>query len=138
MATALTLKQAIAAVWQKFMGVIGYADISGIGDGTVKGAIAGLNGKSQMYFTAPNTEEITIPSKGYVQTSLYLPEIQGKYIVNASIIGARTPSYVPQIYIAGVSRQGTTDVNVYLNLYNAYTSSLSNTFQVGIWYADEP
>lgn len=45
MATALTLKQAIAAVWQKFMGVIGYADISGIGDGTVKGAIAGLNGK---------------------------------------------------------------------------------------------
>lgn len=45
MATALTLKQAIAAVWQKFMGVIGYADISGIGDGTIKGAIAGLNGK---------------------------------------------------------------------------------------------
>lgn len=45
MATALTLKQAIAAVWQKFMGVIGYADISGIGDGTVKGAIVGLNGK---------------------------------------------------------------------------------------------
>lgn len=44
MATALTLKQAIAAVWQKFMGVIGYADISGIGDGTVTGAIAGLNG----------------------------------------------------------------------------------------------
>ena len=44
MATALTLKQAIAAVWQKFMGVIGYADISGIGDGTIKGAIAGLNG----------------------------------------------------------------------------------------------
>lgn len=46
MATALTLKQAIAAVWQKFMGVIGYADISGIGDGTVKGAIVGLNGKT--------------------------------------------------------------------------------------------
>lgn len=44
MATALTLKQAIAAVWQKFMGVIGYTDISDIGDGTVKGAIAGLNG----------------------------------------------------------------------------------------------
>lgn len=137
MATALTLKQAIAAVWQKFMGVIGYADISGIGDGTVKGAIAGLNGKL-ISFTAPNTEEITIPSKGYAQTSLYLPEIQGKYIVGASIIGARTPSYVPQIYVAGFSRQGTTDVNVYFNLYNAYTSSLSNAFQIGIWYADEP
>lgn len=47
MATALTLKQAIAAVWQKFMGVIGYADISGIGDGTIKGAIAGLNGNME-------------------------------------------------------------------------------------------
>lgn len=61
MATALTLKQAIAAVWQKFMGVIGYADISGIGDGTVKGAIAGLNGniKTQS-FTAP----VILPGKG--------------------------------------------------------------------------
>lgn len=45
MATALTLKQAIAAVWQKFMGVIGYEDISSIGDGTVTGALVGLNGK---------------------------------------------------------------------------------------------
>lgn len=52
MATALTLKQAIAAVWQKFMGVIGYADISGIGDGTVKGAIAGLNGNSTEYLSS--------------------------------------------------------------------------------------
>lgn len=61
MATALTLKQAIAAVWQKFMGVIGYADISGIGDGTVKGAIVGLNGniKTQS-FTAP----VILPGKG--------------------------------------------------------------------------
>ena len=50
MATALTLKQAIAAVWQKFMGVIGYEDISGIGDGTVKGAIAGLNGNIKHQF----------------------------------------------------------------------------------------
>ena len=61
MATALTLKQAIAAVWQKFMGVIGYADISGIGDGTVKGAIAGLNGKLKTQsFTAP----VILPGKG--------------------------------------------------------------------------
>ena len=137
MAEALTRKQVIQAVWNKFKAIIGNKDISGIGDGTVTGAIAGLNGKL-ISFTAPNTEEITIPSKGYAQTSLYLPEIQGKYIVGASIIGARTPSYVPQIYVAGFSRQGTTDVNVYFNLYNAYTSSLSNTFQIGIWYADEP
>ena len=103
----------------------------------VEESVAGLNGK-KLLFTAPNTEEITIPSKGYSQTSLHLPEIQGKYIVSASIIGARTPTYVPQIFVAGFSRQGTTDVNVYFNLYNAYTSSLSNTFQIGIWYADEP
>ena len=50
MATALTLKQAIAAVWQKFMGVIGYADISGIGDGTVTGALAGLNGNMNVKY----------------------------------------------------------------------------------------
>lgn len=57
MATALTLKQAIAAVWQKFMGVIGYADISGIGDGTVKGAIAGLNGNTVFYANAFSTQQ---------------------------------------------------------------------------------
>lgn len=50
MAAALTIKQAIAAVWQKFMGVIGYADISGIGDGTVTGALVGLNGKIKHQF----------------------------------------------------------------------------------------
>ncbi len=61
MATALTLKQAIAAVWQKFMGVIGYADISGIGDGTVKGAIAGLNGKLK---TQSFTASVILPGKG--------------------------------------------------------------------------
>ena len=86
-------------------------------------------------FIAPNTEELTIPSKGYTQTSIYLPEIQGSYIVSVSVIGARTPSYVPQIYVAGFSRQGITDVNIYINLYNAYETSLSNAFQLGIWYA---
>lgn len=44
MAEALTRKQVIQAVWNKFKAIIGNKDISGIGDGTVKGAIAGLNG----------------------------------------------------------------------------------------------
>ena len=44
MAEALTRKQIIQAVWNKFKAIIGNKDISGIGDGTVKGAIAGLNG----------------------------------------------------------------------------------------------
>lgn len=45
MAEALTRKQVIQAVWNKFKAIIGNKDISGIGDGTVTGAIAGLNGK---------------------------------------------------------------------------------------------
>lgn len=94
-----------------------------------------LSNSNLVSFTAPNTEELTIPSKGYTQTSIYLPEIQGSYIVSVSVIGARTPSYVPQIYVAGFSRQGITDVNIYINLYNAYETSLSNTLQLGIWYA---
>ena len=46
MAEALTRKQVIQAVWNKFKAIIGNKDISGIGDGTVTGAIAGLNGKT--------------------------------------------------------------------------------------------
>ena len=45
MAEALTRKQIIQAVWNKFKAIIGNHDISGIGDGTVTGALAGLNGK---------------------------------------------------------------------------------------------
>ncbi len=58
MAEALTRKQVIQAVWNKFKAIIGNKDISGIGDGTVTGALVGLNGKLISY-TAPNTEEIT-------------------------------------------------------------------------------
>lgn len=44
MAEALTRKQVIQAVWNKFKAIIGNKDISGIGDGTVTGALVGLNG----------------------------------------------------------------------------------------------
>lgn len=54
---ALTLKETVAAVWQKFMGVIGYTDISSIGDGTVKGAISELNGKKIAVGTNVYTNE---------------------------------------------------------------------------------
>ena len=46
MAEALTRKQVIQAVWNKFKAIIGNKDISGIGDGTVTGALVGLNGKT--------------------------------------------------------------------------------------------
>lgn len=76
MATALTLKQAIAAVWQKFMGVIGYADISGIGDGTVKGAIAGLNGKLNTKIRQKHVD-ITTDQYGQYNLKQHLPGGEG-------------------------------------------------------------
>lgn len=48
MAEALTRKQVIQAVWNKFKAIIGNKDISGIGDGTVTGALVGLNGNMKM------------------------------------------------------------------------------------------
>ena len=50
MAEALTRKQIIQAVWNKFKAIIGNHDISGIGDGTVTGALAGLNGNIKHQF----------------------------------------------------------------------------------------
>lgn len=51
MAEALTRKEIIQAIWNKVMGKIGHANISGIGDGTVSGAIASLNSKISYDFT---------------------------------------------------------------------------------------
>ena len=61
MAEALTRKQVIQAVWNKFKAIIGNKDISGIGDGTVTGAIAGLNGKLK---TQSFTASVILPGKG--------------------------------------------------------------------------
>lgn len=63
MAEALTRKQIIQAVWNKFKAIIGNKDISGIGDGTVTGAIAGLNGKKIFYANSFSTQQnVTINS----------------------------------------------------------------------------
>lgn len=80
MAEALTRKQAIAAVWQKFMGVIGYADISGIGDGTVKGAIAGLNGNYAEY----NYDNAVCQDTGIVTGNVISIPETGTYLIWAS------------------------------------------------------
>ena len=57
-------------------------------------------------------------------------------IISVAFIGSRTPSYTANITLLGFSRQGDTDPNVYLFFYNYYDTSLSNAFQVMIWYAD--
>lgn len=104
MATALTLKQAIAAVWQKFMGVIGYADISGIGDGTVKGAIAGLNGK---FVYEGRVVKINNSNLCYVSKPGY------------SLIHASNGNWDgANVLIKGIARQGITDIIFFEGVHN--------------------
>lgn len=129
MATALTLKQAIAAVWQKFMGVIGYADISGIGDGTIKGAIAGLNGKIRPvglldtgYITNTNVNTYNCAWAPYE----YLLVIIGTYsnthevklipsaVFNATTSTSRLVSYI-NTDVVEIHKNGSTKVNVKVN-----------------------
>lgn len=63
MAEALTRKQIIHAVWNKFKAIIGNHDISGIGDGTVTGALAGLNGNTVFYANSFSAQQgVTINS----------------------------------------------------------------------------
>ena len=97
MAEALTRKQVIQAVWNKFKAIIGNKDISGIGDGTVTGAIAGLNGKifdiaigyNQMIVGANQKSKISIDfsSKNYPITPVILvtPETDWADAIKISI-----------------------------------------------------
>lgn len=63
MAEALTRKQVIQAVWNKFKAIIGNKDISGIGDGTVTGALVGLNGNTVFYANSFSAQQgVTINS----------------------------------------------------------------------------
>ena len=122
-------------VWLPQNSILGSSDISYLGDGTVKGAISRLDAKG-LKWVAPVTEELTIPSKGIVQTKITNENLVNHQIISVAFIGSRTPSYTGNITLLGFSRQGETDPNVYLFFYNYYNTSLSNTFQVMIWYAD--
>lgn len=122
-------------VWLPQNSILGSSDISYLGDGTVKGAISRIDAKG-LKWIAPNTEEITIPSKGVVRTMVSNEKLINHGIVSVAFIGSRTPSYSASVTLLGYSRQGDTDPNVYLFFYNYYETSLSNAFQVMIWYAD--
>ena len=142
MATALTLKQAIAAVWQKFMGVIGYADISGIGDGTVKGAIAGLNGKlnDNDWTNIPNKATIVMTeatvnlsslSEGvYIGSmpidpfpnALYVFAESGRKQSSGILCDAKYDKNNKTLY-ASASVAGT----YYINVYGVYQNKVDNT-----------
>ena len=123
-------------VWLSQSSLLGDSDISYLGDGTVKGAISRVNAKGLKWVSPNIPEEITIPSKGIKCVQMNVPKLTNNHIVSVSLIGARTTSYMAQVTLLGYSRQGITDNNVYLFFYNNYTASLSNTYQVMIWYTD--
>ncbi|HJC31960.1 MAG TPA: hypothetical protein H9934_07505, partial [Candidatus Anaerobutyricum faecale] len=75
-AEALTRKQVIQAVWNKFKAIIGNKDISGIGDGTVTGALVGLNGNINNKVKMINAK---IKTDSYGQCNL-------KYLVGGSAV----------------------------------------------------
>lgn len=143
MATALTLKQAIAAVWQKFMGVIGYADISGIGDGTVKGAIVGLNGKIKpknlldtgyITDTTLNTYDCAWTPYEYLliaigtYSNIYETKIIPSSIFNATTSTGRLVSYLDGNTVE-IHKNGSTRVNI-----QASNASANLRVQIfGIW-----
>ena len=116
MATALTLKQEIAAVWQKFMGVIGYADISGIGDGTVKGAIAGLNGKIK---TQSFAAYVSLPSKGEGNVNMGRINIPSGYTYIGVI--SKDSDYGDQ-FLCSFQRYGN---NMHVVVRNTFTGTLT-------------
>ena len=98
MAEALTRKQIIQAVWNKFKAIIGNKDISGIGDGTVTGAIAGLNGNLTNKIQYREIE---------VEIGTGLPE--GGYSSGAVDVSDEYPSAKKVVAIGG-RRSGTTYV----------------------------
>lgn len=82
MAEALTRKQIIQAVWNKFKAIIGNHDISGIGDGTVTGALAGLNGNTILYKQFDNSN---ISGSGHFVVGATNKVPPGKYLIKCGI-----------------------------------------------------
>lgn len=82
MAEALTRKQVIQAVWNKFKAIIGNKDISGIGDGTVTGALVGLNGKTIFYKQFDNSN---ISGSGHFVVGATNKVPPGKYLIKCGI-----------------------------------------------------
>ena len=124
MAEALTRKQVIQAVWNKFKAIIGNKDISGIGDGTVTGALVGLNGNI-------NDVKEKFIYEGRVVT-----------IKNSNLYHISKPDYslihasngnwdAANMLVKGISRQGTTDI---IFLENTHNGSFQFTL---LWARDD-
>ena len=104
MAEALTRKQIIQAVWNKFKAIIGNKDISGIGDGTVTGAIAGLNGK---FVYEGRVVKINNSNLCYVS----MPGYSLIHASNGNWDGAN-------VLIKGIARQNGTDIIFFEGAHN--------------------
>lgn len=111
MAEALTRKEIIRAVWNKFRGIIGNKDISGIGDGTVTGAIAGLNGNIN------NIKEKFVYEGRIIQVnnSNFCYVLKTGY----SLIHASNGNWdAANILVKGIAHQGSTDIIFLENTHN--------------------
>lgn len=116
MAEALTRKQVIQAVWNKFKAIIGNKDISGIGDGTVTGAIAGLNGKIK---TQSFAAYVSLPSKGEGNVNMGRINIPSGYIYIGVI--SKDSDYGDQ-FLCSFQRYGN---NMYVVVRNTFTGTLT-------------
>ncbi len=117
MAEALTRKQVIQAVWNKFKAIIGNKDISGIGDGTVTGALVGLNGNltNEIQYREIQIEIGTsLPEGSHSSDAVYVsdeypsaeksgchcrPEVGNQYVCNASGFENNTTMYCTTVNV---------------------------------------
>lgn len=142
MAEALTRKQVIQAVWNKFKAIIGNKDISGIGDGTVTGALVGLNGKlnGNDWTNIPNKATIIMTEATINLSSLS----EGVYCGNKSINPFPNALYVfaesGRKQSSGITCNAKYDKNnkilyasapvagtYYINVYGVYQNNTDNT-----------
>lgn len=88
------LVETFAAV-QPIRAVMGDADISAIGDGTVKGSIRALNTHLSANYTelfSGNTTTVSIPTlNNYKALLVYTKDVSNQYYTDELVIGAPTP-----------------------------------------------
>lgn len=92
----LTKKEMVAAIWKKFKGIIGTKDISGMGDGTVTGAITELNSNLIMSGINISARSGISLNTAHSYCRKYGPIIEFQIYLSTSISGSFT-GYVADI-----------------------------------------
>ena len=104
----------------------GTADISGIGDGTIKGAISEQIKKIVKY------QDIVLDSVTYQPNVpvYYDYGIGYEQVISIVITSATTPSHIAQFYIRKYGGAG-------FSIINDYTSALTDAVKIRIFYTAE-